>query len=224
MNRVICVAPHPDDEILGCGATIAKHVEQLDEVFVIIATNASIGAPELFSSDSINKTRLEATDAHKFLGVEKTFFLDFPAPALNAYPEYKISLKFVEIFRKIQPTHLYLPHPGDLHQDHKAVYRAGIVAARPLDNFLIRSIYTYETLSETEWAPMNEIGFRPNRFVNISNFLDKKIEAMRYFKSQLKEFPNTRSIESIRALARFRGGTIGVNYAEAFHVEREIIL
>jgi len=224
MNRVIVIAPHADDEILGCGATIAKHVEQSDEVFVIIVTNASIGAPELFSRNSVNETRLEATNAHEFLGIKKTFFLDFPAPALNAYPEYKISLAFVDIFRKIQPTHLFLPHPGDLNQDHKAVYRAGIVAARPLDNILIRSIYTYETLSETEWAPMNEIGFRPNCFVDTSRFLKRKIEAMRYFKSQLKEFPNTRSIESIEALARFRGGTIGVNYAEAFHVERKIIL
>ena len=83
MNRVICIAPHADDEILGCGATIAKHVEQSDEVFVIIATNASVGAPELFSRDSINETRLEALNAHKFLGIEKTFFFRISCPCFE---------------------------------------------------------------------------------------------------------------------------------------------
>ncbi len=224
MNKVIVIAPHADDEILGCGGTIAKHIDELDDVFVIIATNASIGAPELFSRNSVNETRLEAINAHKFLGIKETFFLEFPAPALNAFPEFKISLALGEIFQKIQPTHLYLPHPGDLHQDHKAIYRAGIVAARPLGDMILRNIYTYETLSETEWAPMNEVGFRPNCFVDISRFFDKKIGAMNWYKSQLKDFPHSRSIKTIEALATLRGSTVGINRAEAFYIEREIIL
>ena len=223
MNKVIVIAPHADDEILGCGATIAKHIDELDEVFIIVATNASNGAPELFSEHAVMEARLEAIEAHKYLGVMETFFLDFPAPALNAFPEFKISLDFVDLFHKIQPTHLYLPHPGDLHQDHKAIYRAGIVAARPLNNLLIRNIFTYETLSETEWSPMNERGFRPNYFVDISNYVESKINAMRFFKSQLKDFPHPRSIETIETLAKFRGSTICVNSAEAFFVERMII-
>jgi LmbE family N-acetylglucosaminyl deacetylase len=224
MNKVIVIAPHADDEILGCGGTIAKHIDELDDVFVIIATNASIGAPELFSRNSVNETRLEAINAHKFLGIKETFFLEFPAPALNAFPEFKISLALGEIFQKIQPTHLYLPHPGDLHQDHKAIYRAGIVAARPLGDMILRNIYIYETLSETEWAPMNEVGFRPNCFVDISRFFDKKIGAMNWYKSQLKDFPHSRSIKTIEALATLRGSTVGINRAEAFYIEREIIL
>lgn len=224
MNKVIVIAPHADDEILGCGATIAKHIEELDEVFIIVASNASIGAPELFSKNAVAETRLEAMAAHKYIGIKETFFLDFPAPALNAFPEFKISLALVDLFNKIKPTHLYLPHPGDLHQDHKAVYRAGLVAARPLNNLLIKNIYIYETLSETEWAPMNEVGFRPNRFVDVTEFLQKKIDAMRFFRSQLKSFPNPRSVETIEALAKYRGSTIGVNFAEAFYVEREIVV
>src|SRR5690554_4089477 len=120
MNKVIVVAPHADDEIIGCGATIAKHIFDGDEVIVIIATNASKGAPELFSEQDVKVTRNEAKNAHKVLGIKETYFLDFPAPALNAFPEFKISLELSKIFQKFSATHLYLPHPGDIHQDHKA--------------------------------------------------------------------------------------------------------
>lgn len=223
MNKVIVVAPHPDDEIIGCGATIAKHIDNGDEVTIIIVTNASVGAPELFSLGSALSTRQEAINAHSFLGVKETVFFEFPAPALNAFPEYKISLEIGKIFLKINPTHLYLPHPGDIHQDHKAIYRASLVAARPQGEHKISNIYCYETLSETEWAPMQEKPFVPNHFVDVTNFFSKKIEAMKYFDSQIKKFPHSRSIEAFEALAKYRGATIGVRNAEAFMVERQIL-
>lgn len=222
MNRVIVIAPHPDDEIIGCGATMAKHIFQGDEVFVIVATNASIGAPELFTSENVKSTREEALAAHKLLGVKKTFFLEFPAPALNAFPEYKMSLDFSKLFQSIEPTHLYLPHPGDIHQDHKAIYRSALVAARPQGAHKISNIYCYETLSETEWTPMHEKPFVPNHFVDVTNVFHKKNEAMLCFNSQVKKFPHSRSLESFEALAKYRGSTIGVERAEAFIVERQI--
>ncbi|TDS65011.1 PIG-L deacetylase family protein [Myroides indicus] len=222
MNKIIVVAPHADDEIIGCGATIAKHIQQGDEVMVVIATNASIGAPELFSDIDVENTRGEAIQAHKSLGITKTLFLEFPAPALNAFPEYKISLELSNIFQSFCPTHLYLPHPGDIHQDHKAIYRAALVAARPQGNHKINNIYCYETLSETEWTPMQERPFIPNHFVDVTNVFYKKEEAMNCFKSQIKAFPHSRSLEAFEALAKFRGATIGVDRAEAFIVERQI--
>lgn len=224
MNRIIVVAPHSDDEIIGCGATIAKHIKQGDEVVVVIATNASLGAPELFSADTVNHVRNEALEAHKILGVKQTLFLDFPAPALNAYPEYKISLALSKIFDEFCPMHLYLPHPGDIHQDHKAIYRAALVAARPQGTHKIRNIYCYETLSETEWTPMHEKPFVPNHFVDVTDVFHKKEEAMNCFKSQLKQFPHSRSIETLEALAKYRGATVGVERAEAFVVERQILM
>lgn len=224
MNRVIVVAPHADDEIIGCGATIARHIKAGDEVTVVIATNASIGAPELYSADQIERTRSEAIAAHQFLGVKETVFLEFPAPALNAYPEFKISLEISKIFQKINPTHLYLPHPGDIHQDHKAIYRASLVAARPQGKNKILNIYCYETLSETEWTPMQEKAFVPNHFVDVTDVFSKKAEAMKFFGSQIKEFPHSRSIEAFEALAMYRGATIGVERAEAFVVERQLVL
>lgn len=224
MNKIIVVAPHADDEIIGCGATIAKHIQSGDEVTIIIATNAAIGAPELFSDDQIKITRSEAVAAHNFLGVRETVFLDFPAPALNAFPEFKISVEISKTFQRIKPTHLYLPHPGDIHQDHKAIYRASLVAARPQGEHKISNIFCYETLSETEWTPMHEKAFVPNHFVNVTDVFSKKAEAMKFFGSQIKEFPHSRSLEAFEALAMYRGSTVGVERAEAFIVERQIIL
>ena len=221
-NKILVIAPHADDEIIGCGGTIAKAIHRGDEVFVLIVTNASVGAPELFNEEAIQNVREEAIQAHKYLGVNKTFFLDFPAPALNAFPEYKISVEISEILNTIKPNILYLPHPGDLHQDHKACYRASLVAARPQGNYSVEEIYCYETLSETEWAPYQEKAFIPNVFNDVSDFFNQKLEAMSFFKSQIKDFPHTRSIESFEALAKFRGATIGVKRAESFIVERII--
>ncbi|WP_418637383.1 PIG-L deacetylase family protein [Winogradskyella sp.] len=221
-NKILIIAPHADDEIIGCGGTIAKATQSGDEVFVIIATNANKGAPELFNENEIIKVRQEALSAHKYLGVKNTFFLDFPAPALNAFPEYKISIELSKIINKIKPNVLYLPHPGDLHQDHKAIYRASLVAARPQGDYCINEIYCYETLSETEWAPYQEKAFSPNVFNDISVFFDMKIKAMEFFKSQIKDFPHTRSVETFEALAKYRGSTVGVYRAESFMLERVI--
>ena len=224
MDKVIVIAPHPDDEVLGCGGTIARHCSEGDDVIVIIATNASIGAPELYNEADVSSVREEAINAHKLLGVTETIFLDFPAPALNSFPGYKISQTLSGIFEKHKPSFLYLPHPGDLHQDHNSIYRAALVAARPQGVDRIANIYCYETLSETEWAPKqgNNV-FSPDHFVDVTAFFDKKLQAMRCFRSQLKDFPHSRSLEAVTALSAFRGATVGVNRAEAFEVERQIV-
>jgi LmbE family N-acetylglucosaminyl deacetylase len=224
MNKVIIISPHPDDEVLGCGATIARHVYEGDEVMVVIATNASIGAPELYTRHDVATVRKEAKKAHKLLGVNDTVFMDFPAPALNSYPIYKISLALLEVFKEFKPSVLYLPHPGDLHQDHDIIYRSALVAARPQGEHRIGSIYCYETLSETEWTPIQDNNpFVPDHFVEVTDFFEKKIEAFRCYNSQIRIFPHSRSIEGLIALATFRGATVGVKRAEAFEVERQII-
>jgi N-acetylglucosamine malate deacetylase 1 len=225
MNRVVVVvAPHPDDEVLGCGATIARHKAAGDKVLVVIATNAYYGAPELYSRRDVSRVRKEAKEAHRILGVHETIFMDFPAPALNAFPMYKISNAFQEIFNSYKPSILYLPFSGDLHFDHKVVYSAALVAGRPQGENRIANIYCYETLSETEWAPRqgNNV-FSPNHFVDVTDFLDKKINAFKCYKSQIKIFPHLRSVEALTALASYRGSTAGLSKAEAFEVERQIL-
>ncbi len=224
-NRVLVIAPHADDEVLGCGATIAKYSEDGNEVWVVIATNANKGDSNLFSKGDVECVRREALLAHDILGVKKTIFFDFPAPRLDAYPNYKISIELSKVFSEFRPDTIYLPHPGDLHLDHKSVYQAALVAARPQEGCSVRNIFCYETLSETEWSPIQgDTSFKPNYFINVSSVFDKKIEAMNCFVSQLKKFPNPRSILALTYLAGYRGSTIGVERAEAYEVERKILL
>lgn len=224
MANILVLAPHADDEILGCGGTMAKHIRQGDNVYVAVMTNASEGAPELFSPDFIQALREECKGAHCQLGVKETFFEELPAPQLEQYPQYKIATVISRLIKTVQPTHLYIPHKGDLHLDHGAIYNAALVAARPLPGQVVRHIFAYETLSETEWGhPTPEMAFVPNKFVDISgSCVESKLSAMNFFASQLKDFPNPRSIDGIKALSAFRGASIGVDAAEAFMVIRTV--
>lgn len=224
MKNVLIIAPHADDEILGCGATIAKLAAENNNVYVLIATNASVGAPELFTPEIIKQVRSEALAAHKLLGVKETFFLELPAPALDQYPIYKIANEFSKIVKDNQVDTVFIPHRGDCHKDHGVVHDAAMVACRPLANCTVKSVYAYETLSETEWGePSAADFFIPVKYNTFSkDEFQKKLDAMSCFKSQLYKFPASRSIEAIEALAKVRGCTVSAQRAEAFEMLREI--
>jgi N-acetylglucosamine malate deacetylase 1 len=221
MNKnVLIIAPHPDDEVLGCGGTIKKLTTLGIKTFVLIATRGKKG---MYSEERIEIVRKEAKTAHKLLGVTETRFLDFPAPDLDLISIAEVSTAINHIIEEFKIESVYLPHRGDIHHDHKAIYNAGLVAARPVMNNTVKKIFSYETLSETEWAaPFGDDAFIPTRFVNITNEFDSKVEAMKCYESQLREFPNSRSINSIEALANFRGSTVGFSHAEAFMTIRLI--
>lgn len=221
--NILIVAPHADDEVLGCGGIMAKYASGGHNVFAAIMTNAHVGDPELFPAKMIDEVRKEAKNAHKVLGVKKTFFYDFPAPRLDTFPAYKISNELHKLYKTLNIEILYLPHKGDIHKDHTIIFHAGLVAARPINSCPVKTILAYETLSETEWAaPFGSDIFIPNVFEDLNGFLSHKIKAMKCFKSQLKEFPHSRSLDSIENLAKFRGATIGRHYAESFTLIREI--
>lgn len=223
-EKVLIIAPHADDEILGCGGIMAKYQQQNTDVFICIVTNGHIGAPELFKKEGTEKVRTEALSSHRYLGVKKTFFLDFPAPRLDTIPSYKLSLKIEKIIRENQITNLFIPHRGDIHKDHRITYEAALVSARPINDNPVREIYAYETLSETEWAaPFGDDAFIPNVFHDIGDSLEIKKRAFQYFTTQVKEFPHPRSLKSIEVLSNYRGATIGVNNAEAFMLIRKIV-
>lgn len=224
MKKILVIAPHADDEVLGCGATIAKACANGDEVYVLICTNASVGAPELFSSDIIKQIRAEALEAHRILGVKETLFLEFPAPVLDQYPRYKMSNEMSSIIRKIGADTVYIPHRGDCHKDHAIIHECAMVACRPLANCTVKHVYAYETLSETEWGePISVDFFVPVKYNTFSVVeFQKKLDAMSCFKSQLYPFPASRSLEAIEALAKYRGCTVSSERAEAFEVLRDI--
>ena len=224
MSKILVIAPHADDEVLGCGATMAKACAKGDEVFVLICTNASVGAPELFSAELIKQIRSEAVAAHRLIGIKETFFLDFPAPALDQHPRYKMSNEISGIIRKIGADTVYIPHRGDCHKDHAIIHECAMVACRPLANCTVKHVYAYETLSETEWGePIAADFFVPVKYNTFSvDEFQKKLDAMSCFKSQLYPFPASRSLEAIEALAKYRGCTVSAERAEAFEVLRDI--
>lgn len=218
--NVLVIAPHPDDEILGCGGTIAKRVAEGHDVYICVVTK---GCEPLFHEELVEQGRSECRAADKYLGVKETIFLDFPAAMLEEVPRYKLNDGILSVVQRVKPDEVYIPHRGDMQIDHKMVVDAAMVALRPKYEHRVRRIYAYETLSETGWDIPNTVNeFIPNVYEDISATLDKKIEAMRMFKSQLAEFPNARSIGAIEALVRFRGATVTVNAAEAFMLIREI--
>ncbi len=214
--RVLVFAPHNDDEILGVGGTIAKFTQQGHEVFVCEITSW------LENQEQTNIVKKEAINAHDILGVKDTIFLDLPVVHLKETPTHIKNQKFIDVVKDIKPDMAFIPHVGDMHVDHGETALAAMVALRPINNPQLRAIYTYETLSETEWnIPSVSNGFIPNVWSDITDTFSLKIEAMKCFKSQLYPFPHPRSLEAIEALAKYRGSTIGVRFAESYICVRE---
>jgi N-acetylglucosamine malate deacetylase 1 len=220
-RTVLVVAPHPDDEVLGCGGAIARHTAAGDQVYVLVVSR---GAIDIYGEDSEDEVRQEAKTAHGLLGVKQTFFLDFPAPKLDSVPGYQMAGAIAQVIQAVQPEIVYLPHRGDIHADHRVVHLATLVAARPINQCSVQKLLCYETLSETEWSqPMADAAFIPNVFVDISDYLDLKRQAMACYQSELQVAPHPRSLAALTALAQFRGSTISRAAAEAFMLMREII-
>lgn len=218
--KILIIAPHPDDEILGTGGMAAKRIENGDTVYVCIVTK---GKEPLFQEEYIKQGREEAKQADALLGVKETIFLDFPAVMLESIPRYKLNNEILRIIQSIEPDEVYIPHIGDMQKDHQIVTDAAMVALRPKYRHVVKRIYAYETLSETGWnIPNIQNEFIPTVYVDITDTLVKKKQALRLFQSQMGDFPYARSIEAIEALARFRGITVGVKAAEAFSLIREI--
>jgi len=220
-KRVAIVAPHPDDEILGCGGTMARLAAEGAEVHVVIVTR---GQPPQFDEALVEQVRREAAAAHEKIGVTQTHYLDFPAAGLDRVPASEINGSLSRTLSAIDPDALFVPFIGDIHLDHQIVFNAALVHARPRSRRYPCCVLAYETLSETNWlAPGITPGFLPNFFVDISDTLDAKILSFGLFASQIKAQPDERSFEAIRALALLRGATIYRAFAEAFMVVRYVL-
>lgn len=216
--RVLVFAPHNDDEVLGVGGTIAKYANEGHEVYVCEATT-------LLSDLAVaNEIKEEAIRAHDLLGVRDTYFLDLPVVSLKDIPTVEINKRFDEIVNKVKPEIAFIPHKGDMHIDHMEVAKAAMVALRPVGNPQLKKIYAYETLSETEWnIPSADNVFIANSYVDITQYISLKLQAMACFQTQIKEFPHPRSLEALESLSQLRGSTIGVRNAESFMMIREAI-
>ena len=222
MKSILIIAPHPDDEVLGCGGAIRRFV---DEGLAVTVTIVTKGTP-LFPEAQVKRVRAEASEAAKRLGTGEPVFMDLPVTTLHLIPEHEINSAFSELINKqVKPDTVLLPFPGDRHEDHRQVFDAAMVAMRPDGrNHPVRKVACYETVSETHWAaPGIEQGFQPDWFIDISNTLDAKLDAMRCYVSQLEANIPARSLTAIESLARFRGSVVGFAAAEAFVTIRETL-
>jgi LmbE family N-acetylglucosaminyl deacetylase len=219
--RIVVVAPHPDDEVLGCGGTIAKLAREGHDVFVVVATKAG---PPLYTEAFLAQGRKELAAAHKVLGVKESFFCDLPAAALDVTPHGQVNKELSRLITELEPDTLFVPFFGDIHLDHQHIFLSALVAARPNQAAYPRKILAYETLSETNWnAPYLTPGFHPNVFIDITETLAVKLKAFACYQSQVKEFPHERSLTALEALAKLRGATVFCAAAEAFVLIREVI-
>lgn len=220
MTRVLVIAPHMDDEVLGPGATIARHVAQGDEVAVCIVANRAYD--HRYESDAIEAEKAAMARAKKILSYHHLYFLDLPDEQLDR-AVIEIVKPLERVFAEMHPERVYLCHRGDLNQDHRAVFHAGLICSRPYSSHRVKQVVCYEIPSTTEQgAIFAETAFLPNYYVNIEQFLDTKIKAFSEYQREVREFPHPRSSKALRALAIKRGTEVGLSAAEAFVLLRDI--
>lgn len=220
-RNILVIAPHADDETLGCGGTICRHIENGDRVSWIIVTN--LKEEYGYTSNQVNKRNKEIEVVSKLYGFDQVKILGLPPAKLDTIPMGNLVQSMGMLIKKLSPEIIYLPYPGDIHTDHKVVFDVTASCSKWFRYNSVKRVLAYETLSETEFgiSPDNN-GFRPNVFVNIEGFLDKKIEIMNTFVGEVAEFPFPRSDQAIKALAMLRGSAAGCQAAEAFMLIKEI--
>lgn len=220
IEKALVIAPHPDDEVLGAGGTIARLARQGCDVQVCVLTR---GHASRFPEAMTAHVRRESAVAHRKLAVSRTHFCDLPAAELDQVPHAELNARLGEIIDEMEPDALFLPFVGDIHLDHQLTFLSAMVAARPRHERAPSLVLAYETLSETNWlAPGVTPAFIPNFFVDISDTLETKLDAFAAYESQVRAFPDERSIEALRALAIVRGASVFKAAAEAFMLVRQV--
>ena len=222
MSKVVLViAAHPDDEVLGCGGAIAIHVASGDKVYCIF-TSDGVTSRKDSTLGELDKRNDSATRAHLELGISKTFYLGFPDNGLDTVKLLDIVQKIESIADSIQPQIIYTHHYGDLNIDHQITHRATLTAFRPIPKSPVREIYTFEVLSSTDFQLAGDVRFTPNYFLDVSDVWSKKIKALKLYDQEMRPPPHSRSYVHIEALAKHRGLSVGLIYAEAFMLVRHI--
>lgn len=218
MVKILVIAPHLDDEVLGCGGTIAKHVASGDSVSVCVVAHRVY--EHVYDAAKANVEQAHSQMAKNTLGYDEIAYLDLPDERLDACLQ-DIIIPLEKFFCRVRPEIVYIPFYGDNHQDHRAVFHAARVVLRPSATAHIRAIFMYETPSSTEQSlPSAEGAFVPNHYVNIDKWLDKKLAAIRCYETEKREFPHPRSEMALQTLAQKRGTEIGFPCAEAFMILR----
>ena len=220
--KILVIAPHPDDETLGCGGSLLKHKANGDSLSWLVATR---GHEPQWSAELLARKETEIGRVAKAYGFEDTFRLNFPTIKLDTIPLDQMIVPIREAITAAKPDLVYVNHWGDVHSDHRVVFEATMSVLKPFysGKLGVRKVLSYEVLSSTDAMPANAARvFVPNVFNDVTEFLEQKLDIMALYESEAQPSPLPRALDSLRALARYRGATIGVEYAEAFMLVREV--
>lgn len=221
MKNVIIISAHPDDEILGAGGTLLKHFFNGDKIFWLITTD--IFEEQGFTKERVRSRQNEIDEVSTRIGFEKVFKLSYPTMSLSSSTINKMVPEISKIFNEVKPEIIYCLNRSDAHSDHRVTFDAVMSCTKSFRYPFIKQVLLYECISETEFAPaLPEKVFIPNYFIDISPFLQLKLEIMEIYKSEVGEHPFPRSLRNMEALATYRGASVGVNYAEAFQLIKYI--
>jgi LmbE family N-acetylglucosaminyl deacetylase len=223
-KTVIAIAAHPDDEALGAAGTLARHVAARDDVHILFLAD---GVSARGSNKGLDARQESAQAAAKAMGAkaENVHFYSFPDNRMDSVALLDVVQVLEGVLKKIKPQIIYTHHAGDLNIDHRIVHQAVLTACRPQPGSAVEAIYGFEVLSSTEWVapePDARNVFLPNRYVDITDYMETKMAALKCYDIEMRDFPHARSYEAVEALAKLRGAHMGLERAEAFSVIREI--
>jgi N-acetylglucosamine malate deacetylase 1 len=219
---VLVVAAHPDDEVLGCGGTMARHAEAGDIVHVVFLADGETSR-EGAGKDEIMRREAAAGRAAEALGAQRPRFLRFPDNRLDSTPFLDVVRALEAEVAGLAPRILYCHHPGDLNVDHRVAARAVVTAFRPLPQSSVAEIRAFEVPSSTEWSfGVTSAAFMPNLFIDITKTFEKKLQALAAYAGETRPFPHPRSPEALESAAKRWGSTVGRERAEAFQIVRSV--
>jgi LmbE family N-acetylglucosaminyl deacetylase len=222
MNTVLVIAPHPDDETLGCGGTLLRHIREGESVHWLIVT--AITEEAGFTVERIASREAEIEEVARRYGFDGVHRLGLDTTQLDAIPMALLVGGMSDVFRSVNPNVVYLPYRHDVHTDHAAVFDAAVACTKWFRYPSVQRVLVYETLSETDFnLNPDVVGFRPNVFVDVTDYVDEKIAIMNVFESEMGDYPFPRSDVALRALGEVRGAASGFRSAEAFMLLRERI-
>ena len=221
MTKVLVIAPHADDESLGCGGTILRHVSEGDDVYWLLVTGMSQTSG--FTDSQVKKRQFEITQVHSHYGFSDRYELNFPPAGLDTIPTSELVAAISKCIKVVEPSIVYTVYRNDAHSDHKMVFDSVMSSTKSFRYPFINRVLVYETISETDFGLKPEdSGFRPNVFKDISVFLEKKLDILDLFESEMGNFPFPRSRKAVSALAHLRGVQSNYEAAEAFMLIKEI--
>lgn len=217
--RTIVISPHPDDETLGVGGTLLRRKAEGGSIAWLIVTTITVEGG--WSEERIKERAREIQKVKKSYEFDEVYTLNFPTTLLDTVPMSGLVESVSDVFKTFEPEEVFLPHPADIHTDHGVVFNAVSACTKWFRYPSVKRVLAYETLSETDFGLGTDQDFRPNVFVDVTDFVAKKLSIMDIYESEVGEFPFPRSHEAILALATLRGAASGYKAAEAFELLRE---